>query len=221
MPLPAPPSRLDARPVPADPAVVRVRPGRGRRPTDLVRAEILAAAGEVLLQEGMAAFTIDRVAAQAGASKTTIYKWWPSKGMLAFDGFFHASKAALTFPDTGDIEVDLVAQVRAFVHLVSQTRAGQVLAELIGQAQTDPDLSQAFLVHYVEPRRQLAVEAMRRAQARGQLRADVELQVAVDQLWGACYYRLLIPALPLGEDFAAALVHNLLRGLRPKSPLAR
>lgn len=192
-----------------------VRRGRGRRPAGEVRRDILAAAGALLLAEGMAAFTIERVAAGAGVSKMTIYKWWPSKGALALDGYFAAVENTLAFPDTGDIEADLVAQLRAFVHLTVETPAGRVVAELIGQAQTDPDLAAAFREHYSGPRRRLAVEVMRRAQSRGQLRADADPRVLVDQLWGACYHRLLIPDEPITEEFVVELVANLMRGLRP------
>jgi AcrR family transcriptional regulator len=190
------------------------RRGRGRRPAAEVRREILAAAGSLLLAEGMSAFTIERVAALAGASKMTIYKWWPSKGALALDGYFAVVQETLAFPDTGDIEADLRTQVGAFVRLLRDTRAGRVVAELIGQAQTDPDLAAAFRRHYSGPRRQLAVEAMRRAQERGQLRAEVDPEVVIDQLWGACYHRLLLPDQPLSDEFAQALVRNLMTGLR-------
>jgi Tetracyclin repressor-like, C-terminal domain len=54
---------------------------------------------------------------------------------------------------------------------------------------------------------------LRRAQERGQVRADVDPEVVVDQLWGACYHRLLLPDQPLTEEFADALVRNLVRGI--------
>ncbi|MEW2623254.1 TetR/AcrR family transcriptional regulator C-terminal ligand-binding domain-containing protein [Streptomyces sp. NPDC048106] len=189
------------------------RRGRGRRPADEVRAEALAAAGALLLRDGMAGFTIEGVAQEAGVSKTTLYKWWPSRGTLALDGYFHAVESTLAFPDTGDIAADLTTQVRAFVRLLTGTPAGRVIAELVGQAQTDPDLSAALLERYSGPRRGLAVDAMRRAQERGQLRAGIDPQVLVDQLWGACYHRLLLPNEPLTEDFATQLVDNLLHGV--------
>ncbi|MFF7470010.1 TetR/AcrR family transcriptional regulator C-terminal ligand-binding domain-containing protein [Streptomyces sp. NPDC008092] len=189
------------------------RRGRGRRPADEVRADVLAAAGALLLRDGMAAFTFERVAQEAGVSKTTLHKWWPSRGTLALDGYFHAVEPVLAFPDTGDIGADLTAQVRAFVRLLTETPAGRVIGGLIGQAQTDPDLSAALLQRYTGPRRELAVTAMRRAQDRGQLRADADPQVLVDQLWGACYHRLLLPDEPLTEDFADRLVANLLHGV--------
>jgi AcrR family transcriptional regulator len=190
------------------------RRGRGRRPAEQVRAEILTAAGNLLLAEGMAAFTIERVATLAGASRMTIYKWWPSKGALALDGYFTVVEPTLAFPDTGDIVADLRSQLGAFVRLLRDTSAGRVIAGLIAQAQIDPDLAAAYRERYSGPRRAIAVDALTRAMARGQLRDDIDPESVVDQLWGACYHRLLLPDQPLTEEFAATLVDNLVRGLR-------
>jgi AcrR family transcriptional regulator len=154
------------------------------------------------------------VAAEAGVSKTTLYKWWPSKGALAFDGYFHATERELEFADTGDIDADLRAQLLAFVHVMTATPAGRILTELIGHAQTDRDLAAAMHAGYTGPRRRLAVEAVRRAQARGQIRPEVDPETVDAQLWGACYHRLLVAGAPLTAAFAEALLDNLLRGIR-------
>jgi AcrR family transcriptional regulator len=124
-------------------AVDPPRRGRGRRPAADVRSEVLEAAAELLFAEGMAAFTIEKVANRSGASKMTIYKWWPSKGALALDGYFHKVEPQLAFPDTGDIEADLRAQLHAFLQVIRDSAAGRVIAELIGQAQSDPELKAA------------------------------------------------------------------------------
>jgi AcrR family transcriptional regulator len=191
-----------------------IRRGRGRRPAAEVREQVLAAAGELLLSEGMAGFTIEKVAARAGASRMTIYKWWPSRGALALDGYATKVRTVLEFPDTGNIEADLTTQVLAFTHLLTGTGAGKVIAELIGASQTDPELASAFRERYSAPRRALAVEAMNKAVERGQLRDDIDPQVVVDQLWGACYHRLLIPDEPITDEFAKALVRNVMTGLK-------
>jgi AcrR family transcriptional regulator len=193
----------------------RPRRGRGRRPADEVRAEILEAAGVLLFDEGMASFTIDKVAARSGASKMTIYKWWPSKGALALDGYFQRVEQQLQFPDSGDVETDLRAQLHAFLAVIEDSPAGSVIAELIGQSQSDPDLKAAFLQRYSAPRRALAVATMETAKQRGQLRADLDPETVVDQLWGACYHRLLIPDQPLTPAFVDALVDNLFGGITP------
>ncbi|MDQ6525244.1 TetR/AcrR family transcriptional regulator C-terminal ligand-binding domain-containing protein [Nocardioides sp. LHD-245] len=190
-----------------------VRRGRGRRPADEVRADVLRAVGELLLSEGMADLTFERAARTAGVSKTTLYKWWPSVGALALDGYFHAVEDELEFPDTGDIRADLLAQLRAFVAVMTGTPGGRVLAELIGHAQTDPELARAYRALYSGERRRLAGERLQRAQEIGQIRSDVDVQVLVDQLWGAVYHRLLIPDEPVTDAFVGALVANLLGGV--------
>ena len=195
-------------------ATDRRRRGRGRRPMAQVRDAVLNAAAGILVREGMAAFTIERVAAEAGVSKTTIYKWWPSKGALAFDGYFQATESELQFPDTGDIAADLRTQLRAFVQLITATPAGRVISELIGHAQTDPDLAAAMHARYTGPRRRLAVDAIRRAQRRGQIRPEVDPETLDAQLWGACYHRLLVAGLPITEAFAEHLLDNLLSGIQ-------
>ncbi|PXY29906.1 TetR/AcrR family transcriptional regulator [Prauserella endophytica] len=200
------------------PAAVREGRGRGRRPADEVRADVLRAVGDLLLAEGIAELTFERVARVAGVSKTTLYKWWPSKGALALDGYFHAVEQTLAFPDTGDIRADLLSQLRAFARVLTETPGGRILAELIGQSQTDQELAAAYRALYSSQRRRLAGERLERAREAGQLRADVDVQVLVDQLWGAVYHRLLIPDEPVTDDFVTALVGNLLDGVTGRGP---
>jgi AcrR family transcriptional regulator len=192
----------------------RLRPGRGRRPAAQVREAVLAATAELLLEDGLAAATFEKVAARAGVSKMTLYRWWPSPGALALDAYFAAVEDTLAFPDTGDLERDLREQLHAFVGLLCGTRAGRTIRALIAAAQSDAALAAAYSERYSRPRRALAVERFETARRCGQVRPDVDPEVLVDQLWGACYHRLLLPDQPLDTDFTDALVSNLLRGVR-------
>lgn len=187
--------------------------GRGRRPAAEVRTDVLQVVGAHLLSEGIAGLTFDGVARRSGVSKTTLYKWWPSRGALALDGYFHAVEATLAFPDTGDVRADLRVQLHAFGRLMTSTPAGRALLQLIGEAQSDPDLSRSFRELYSSHRRRLAGERLERAQEAGQIAAGIDVQVLVDQLWGAAYHRLLIPDEPVTEPFLTALVDNLLDGV--------
>ena len=188
------------------------RRGRGRRPAAEVRTGVLAAAGRLLLEEGLRAVTFERVAKEAGASRTTLHKWWPSPGALAAEAYFASSAPALEFADTGDLRADLVAQLTSFVRLVTAGGAGTALVELVGAAQIDPDLGDAWPQLYSLPRRELARARLRSAQRQGQLREDADLDIVVDQLWGACYHRLLVLRVPLEESLVPRLVDQALRG---------
>jgi AcrR family transcriptional regulator len=192
--------------------VTPVRRGRGRRPAAEVRAAVLAAAGRILLHDGMQAITFDRVAAEAGSSKTTLYKWWPSPGALAAEAYFAKSRRVLDFPDTGDVRADLIAQLGAFVRWLKDDGAEKPVSELIGAAQMDPSLAHAWSESYGLPRRELARERLRVAQRLGQLRADADLDIIVDQLWGACYHRLLVLKVPFDESIVEPLVDHALYG---------
>ena len=190
------------------------RSGRGRRPAAQVREGVLTAAGDILFDTGLSGITFDKVAKRAGSSKMTLYRWWPSPGALALEAYFAATEPTLAFQDTGDIERDLAGQLRSFIRLLISREEGAVITELIGAAQLDPDLASAMTDSYTRPRRRLAVDRIVIAQRHAQIRRDVDPEVVVDQLWGACYQRLLLPGPALTEDFADVLVTNLFVGIR-------
>lgn len=189
------------------------RSGRGRRAGAQLRADILATAAELLLSHGIRAVMFEKVAAATPCSKVTLYKWWSSPGVLASEAFFATAEPALVFPDTGNLEADLKDQLHAWVSLLGKPDVGPVIAGLIGAAQSDAELAAAWSTGYSRPRRQVALDRLHRAQKQGQLAEGLDCEVVVDQLWGACYHRLLIPDEPLTTDFTDALVNNLLHGI--------
>ena len=143
----------------------------------------------------------------------TIYKWWPSKGALALDGYFHRVDPELAFPDTGDIEADLRAQLHSFLRVIRDSPAGRVIARVDRPGSVGSGAESRVFARYSSPRRAMAVAAMEKAKERGQLRAGLDAETVVDQLWGACYHRLLLPDQPLTDEFVDALVDNLFRGI--------
>lgn len=194
---------------------VEKRSRRGRRPAEQVRSEVLNAAQDLLYAEGLRAVTFERVAAAAGASKVTLYKWWPCPGLLAFEAYVADVTPVLVFPDSGDFRRDLRAQLHAFVRALMVRRAkgertrGCVIAEIVGAAQCDETLARAFHEHYALPQRRLTLDMFKLAQSRGQLSTDLHLESLADQLWGACYHRLILFGAPLDAAYADTLIHNL------------
>lgn len=191
--------------------------GRGRRPEHQVRAEVLAAAGELLLAQGVAGFTLEKVARQSGASRVTLNKYWPSRGALALEGYLHQTQGRIEFVDTGVIHKDLITVLGAWVSHLSNPSQRLVFTQLIGAAQSDRDLASAFHSHYFGPRRVEAIQLLTNAAARGQIRNDVDFPTVVDMIWGACYHRLLLPNLndSLTPKYIEGLVHTVLSGVAP------
>ena len=81
-------------------------PGRGRPRSEKARNAILEAAAELLLLRGLGAMSMDAVAESAGVSKATIYRWWPSKEMLALDALVDWAAIRAPTRDTGSLGHD-------------------------------------------------------------------------------------------------------------------
>ncbi|AQA06610.1 hypothetical protein BVC93_22190 [Mycobacterium sp. MS1601] len=194
------------------------RPGRGRRPASEVRQTVLDAAAQLLYDEGLKSVTFERVAAAAGASKVTLYKWWPSPAVLAFEAYHADVMPVLAFPDTGEFLADLRTQLHAFVHTLmerpgsgARTR-GQVIAEIVGAMHGDESLAAAFHDNYTSPRRELTQRMFRLARERGQIPPEMDLPGLADQLWGACYHKVMLFGEPLDTAYVDALIGNLFPG---------
>jgi AcrR family transcriptional regulator len=188
------------------------RPGRPR--SEKTRLAILEAAADIMLESGFAATTIESIAARAGVSKVTIYKWWSSRGAVAIDAYFHRYSETIAFSDSGDVATDLTNQILLVVRAF-RGRAGEVMAELLGHAQGDPMLAEMWRERWLQPRRDATTVVLRRAIERGQIRSDISLAVLMDELYGPVYYRLLARHEPMSDAFARELVANTLRGARP------
>jgi AcrR family transcriptional regulator len=192
----------------ADTAAPRGRP----RSPEADRA-ILVATVELLAERGLGAMSIEEIAARAGVGKATIYRRWPSKGLLALDAFVASFAAQQPLPDTGTLRGDLTAALRAWVRAVTVTPMGSVLAGLIGEAQNDPSLRAAWRDRVLEPLRRRHRIMLDRAVARGEISASVDQEVVLDLFFGAAQHRLLLGHLPLDDTFVVDVVDVILDGI--------
>ncbi|HEX3791878.1 MAG TPA: TetR/AcrR family transcriptional regulator [Pseudonocardiaceae bacterium] len=187
---------------------------RGRPRSERVRLAVLDAAADLLIEGGMAAATIEGIAARAGVSKATIYKWWPSRGHLALDSFFTRTMDTIVVNPEDSLAASLTAQLDALCVLFRDTPSGRLMRELAAAAQGDPEVRTALEENWLRPRRTVGAGLLTDAVRRGELRADVDVDAAVDQLFAPVYHRLLFGYAPLRDGLAGVLVAQLLSGLR-------
>lgn len=194
-------------------------PGRPR--SEKKRQVILRTATALLKEQGISAMTIEAVAARSGVAKTTIYRWWPTKGALAMEGFLAEMSPRLAYPDTGSTLEDLKRQFLLVVKIFRST-PGQVIASLLGEAQRDPETMAAFREGYVQPRRDVGKAVFRRGIERGELRPDLDIEAAIDAFYGPLYYRLMIGPSQLTERWANNFVDIIFHGIvRADHPIRR
>ncbi len=184
----------------------------GRPRSERARLAILEAAADLLVEGGLAAATMEAIAARAGVSKVTVYKWWPSRGAMAVDAYFHRFDETYTHVDTSDVAADLTTQVRLLLRSF-RGRAGEIMAELIGRAQSDPALAQTLRTGWLLPRREATATVLQRAVDRTQIRPDVDIPTLMDQLYAPLYWRLMMGHRPLDDELADELVRNILEGV--------
>jgi len=193
-------------------------PGRPR--CQETRAAILQAAYDLLESGGLAAFTIEAVAERSGAAKTTVYRWWPTKGALAMESFLRASEVLSPFPETASPLADLRVQLRLVAKALGG-RSGRLLAGIVAEAQLDPATRDAFIQSYVSPRRQAARRLLERGIALGEFRPDLDPDSLCDALYGAFYMRLLFGHAPIDEAAADGILDLLLHGIAAPDPLLK
>jgi AcrR family transcriptional regulator len=182
-----------------------------------VRAEnaVLEAAAALLLDQGLAAVSMDAVAARAAVSKATIYRWWPRKESLALDALFHDWAGVPVVDDTGSLRGDLLKLLRPWVRLLASRPYARVIGALLTEAQTDPAFAREYRVRFVKPRRDQGRAIFRRAVERGEIPAGTKIEVALDLLYGPIYHRLLHGHAPLNDRFVRDVIDTALNGIAP------
>jgi AcrR family transcriptional regulator len=192
--------------------IASAKPARGRPRSEEVRLRILDAAIAELEARGLKGVTIESIAERAGASKVTIYRWWPNKAALATDAFLAAVAPRIAFPHGASALDDLRQQMISLMHVLTG-RWGAVIASLIAEGIHDDEVGEAMRTRWLGPRRAAGRKVVERGVASGEIRADVDPEVVLDALYGPIYLRVMLGHGPLDAAFAkrvwAAAVHGI------------
>ena len=192
--------------------VTRPRVGRPRSVES--RRAIIQSAMNILQNEGYAALNIEAIAAKAGVSKQTIYRWWASAAFIVLEALLADMPAQETIaPDTGSLKNDLLELVRPTVRALSQRR-GPVFKALIAEAQADARFAEALRNSLMAAHRELVQAVVGRAKLRGEVVFDVDDELAADMIFGPILFRLLNGHGALDETFAFNLVDATVAAMR-------
>jgi len=186
----------------------------GRPRDDESQEAILRAALDLVKESGYRALTIERIAGRAGAGKTTIYRWWPSKAAVVMEAFLKYISPEVEFPSVSTVSPsESIRQQMQSVARAYRGPHGDLLRALIAEAQFDRELASAFVTNWILPRREMATAILQSRIASGELESDIDVNAAIDALYRALYYRFLIPYAPLSQKFAREVANTVLNGL--------
>lgn len=170
--------------------------------------EILDATIDILAELGYDRLTMDAVATRAKASKATLYRRWNGKAQLVIDALT-SQKEPMTAPDTGTLRGDLLG---AFCGMGGLTDDHQIaiLGSVITAISRDAEFAEAFRRDFIGPKKALSIEMFRRAQERGEIRDDLDLDLVAAALPGIVLHRtFLLGDLPTPE-LVATVVDQLI-----------
>ncbi|MEU7425352.1 TetR/AcrR family transcriptional regulator [Streptomyces sp. NPDC040750] len=196
-------------------------PARGRPRSEAVERAIVEGVVK-LLEEGvpLAELSIERVARTAGVGKATIYRRWSGKEELFVDVVRAAEPPDPVLPGTC-LRDDLVAMLESLRQRGLVSRSSAILHNVYAQMKSSPRIWAAYHAGVIAPRRVQAMEVLRRARDNGEIRPDVDLELANDMFVGPMLVRTIMrPDAELPDGLAEEIVDTVLEGLRPVSSTA-
>jgi AcrR family transcriptional regulator len=184
-------------------------PGRPR--SEATRQSIMQAAAELLDNENYRSISIERIASEAKVGKQSIYRWWDSRADVLLEAF--TDRALTQLPEihsTGTAIGDLEALLKQFFSNLGVGSIRKTLTGLIAEAQLDPEFRDKFYAVLVSARRSLMRRILVRGVESGELALGLDIEMALDLIYGAFWYRLLSGTPdPLDDAFAERIVAAL------------
>jgi AcrR family transcriptional regulator len=157
-------------------SVKRLRP-------EEIEAVIINTAFEGLREHGFRAVTVESICAKTGIAKTSIYRRWPNKAAMVMNAFLFRIGPGIEFPRkpsyVESIRLQMLAVAKAF-----RGPFGSMIRALLGEAQFDGELAEAFRTRWITPRREAAKEVIQAAIRNKELPADIDLDQALDAVGG-------------------------------------
>ncbi len=192
------------------------RADRGRRPgrprSEQAEQAIIDAALELFGERGVDGVCVEAVAARAGVGKATIYRRWSTKEDLLLAAL-GSLKRPLPAPRGASVREDLAELLEVLLRDANDPRYVRQFAMLHGEAEAYPRLIARYAQTVVEPRREVVRSVLHRGVQTGELRADLDIEIAMLALTGAVMARGKQDPRPPAPEFAAQIVDELLRGL--------
>ncbi|GGZ21746.1 TetR family transcriptional regulator [Streptomyces poonensis] len=200
------PPRRPRRRAPAGAAVLR------EDVTEAIRAAVF----EELAAVGYARMSIEGIARRAGVGKTAVYRRWRSKLHLVLDLVSAVAVQGLPVPDTGALETDLWLLYEVTSRALRHPVAGQVIPDLQAEAARNPEIAEALQKALREGQQGVASGIVRAAAGRGEIRADVDEDLALDLISGPLYWRAVVVRTPkkLPKDYLRGLARATTAALK-------
>lgn len=171
-------------------------------------AELLAVTLQLLQQHGYDRLTVEAVATQAKASKSTVYRRWPSKADLVLAAFIEGTRGSAVPPHTGSLRSDLLEIGAGVCRQVEEHSS--TMSAVINEMSHSADLRAAMHDEFVHQRKLVIDEVLADAVKRGEIDTGAINDEIYDLLPGYLVFRALVSGRPPTEETVRILVDDVL-----------
>lgn len=176
----------------------------GRPRSEQAHDAILDATRDLLNEKGGAGLTIEAVAKRAGVGKPTIYRWWPTSADIVLEVVRRQAETAVPIPHFDSARETLHQYLRRSMSAVNGPD-GVHLRFLMAHAQMDDAFRERFRLNFTAARRAALRSVLSQALEQGRINPQIDLETALDIIFGVMWYRFLIGHGPLDESLAEKL----------------
>jgi AcrR family transcriptional regulator len=198
--------RLDRKKVPSGAAVLR----------PMLTEALYRAFFEEWASHGFAALSLEAVAKRAGAGKAAIYRRWPSKLAMAREALDLVAVDLTATPDQGSLLDDLKALLLAIRRALRHPLIRRIVPDLNAELARSAAFADAMRP-FQEARRARGEALFRRAIGRGELPADLDIDLANDLLVAPIFWRMTVVPGRTDRAYLDRLVSIIVTGLRSMS----
>jgi len=184
----------------------------GRPPSEAARRLVLETAYRIVMSEGLGRLTIERVAAESGVSKPTIYRTWTNAQDLAMAAFMAQPQADAPASRSSSARTVLRAHLRGVIEAFA-TQRGRQITLTMASADPESELAKAFRNQVILKSREAGRQLIERAVTSLEIRPDTDVETVLDMLYGPLFFRLLTGHQPLSPQLAEHLVQTLFDGV--------
>jgi AcrR family transcriptional regulator len=160
--------------------------------------------------------TMEAVAERAGVGKPTVYRLFADRHEVAMAALMDSDDVEQSRSGMPSIAKNPLRRWRQQLHQIVDrlgTSTGRHVASMIAAADRESEMAKAFRNHFVLARRAEGKALLLQAIDAGEIRSDVNLDVALDMMYGPLFFRLLLGHAALDAAFVDQLLAHVVRGL--------
>ena len=184
----------------------------GRPRSESSRRAILDATRRLLTHTSVQKLSIEAIARKAGVGKTTIYRWWPNKSAVVMEAVFSQPAFHNILPTPKTAADGVRTQIEKLARQLGG-KNGRIVAEIIGEAQPDPESLQIFISAFLQDRYNSLSSYIEGGKQNGEFDANIDTDSAIDMILGPLFFRL-ISGQEVDDGFANDMADMLLKALQ-------